>query len=510
MTRNSQLELTRYTGFGGKSYDSVHYANAFRLEAPHHFGMQVARLFTAMNRYDDKILTNLTYAAGKTEIAYSDVYKWTIAGDSYVDFTVVDFVESGNSKPGLGRSTFRIVLDKNWLMEPDIIMGEDNTYGLIELIGTPIPYNNGFIYTCRLQTDDPNAWIDPAQFQIGMTFIKASTSIVTEMNNKRGTDQYSSMMDLQSQIGAFGEEFSITDKLVRMELSAVKRGQDLNNIVSLNNRTSEGYAFAIRQGDKVIPRGAFITMAEARLLERVDMDAEVAMMFGSKSVTIDDTTGRVKKTAPGLRELQKDGHVFTHNGSLTAKTLEDYLYSIFIHRMDMKDRKIKILTGEGGIRLFDQILSEEASAFLTLDTNFIKPTSSPYSSNALQFGSQFTKFIAKNGVEVELIYSPLHDNRMYCKRRHPDNPIYTVDSFRMDILDFGMNEGTDNICAISEWGVDMYAYVSNLVDPKTGVINSGAKVSSLDKGITMAREISRSLWVKDTSRIGAIVYDPEY
>lgn len=510
MNRQSgQLEISYYKNFGGSAWDSIHYADMFRAEAPHHFGMQVSRLFSAKRRYDNKVLTNMTYARGNHMSSTTDVYKWTLAGDSYVDFRIVDFVETGNNYIGKGLSTFRFVADKGWLHEPDVVQFEDNRYSLVEIVGAPVQYGTGWLYTARLQTSDPNEFIDPSQLQIGMTFCKTSTSIVTEMNNKRGTDQYSSMMDLQCQIGAFGEEFSITDKVVRMEMAASKRGQDLNNLIPEEQRTSQGYAFTIRQGDKVIPRGAFITMAEDRLLERVDMDAEVAMVFGTNSNIIDPTTNRVKKTAPGIRQLQKDGHIMYHNGGLTAKMIEDYLHGIFLHRNGMENRKISLVTGEGGIRLFDQILSEEASAFLTLDTNFIKPTTSSFNSNALQFGSQFTKFIAKNGIEVELVYDPVKDDRMYCKRRHPDNPNFTIDSFRMDIMDFGMSDGQNNISSISEDNVDMYAYAANLVDPRTGVISSGARVASLDKGIVMAREISRSIWVKDTSRIGAIVFEPE-
>lgn len=511
MNRQSgQLEISYYKGFGGKDYDSHHYAAAFRSEAPHHFGMQVSKLFSAKNRYDERILTNMTYMSGNFEVIYTDTYKWTLAGDSDVDFTITRFLETGNSTPGKGTATFRIELDKGWLAEPDIIQWEDNRFPGGEIIGAPVMSGSGnWIYTVRLQSSDPNMWIDPAQLQPGMTVIKASTSIVTEMNNKAGTDSYNSQMDLQCQIGAFAEEFSITDKVVRQEIAAVRRGEDLNNVLPKKYRTSEGYAFTIRQGDKVIPRGAFITMAEARLLERIDMDCEWAMHFGTNSTLPDVDTGRIKKTAPGFRELVKDGHTFTHNGSLTAQTLEDYLHDIFLHRVNGEDRKIKISTGEGGMRMFHQILADEANSFLTLDTNYIKPTTSSYNSNSLQFGAQFTKFIANNGIEVELVYDPMKDNRKYCKRRHPDNPAYTIDSFRMDIYDFGSSDGDTNMKMLIEHGIDSYAYVSNMVDPKTGVINTGAKVASFDKGIRMRREKSGSLWVKDTSRIGSIIFEPE-
>ena len=507
--KNGQLQIQYYKGFGGKSFDSIHYANAFRMEAPYHFGMQVSKMFSAMHKYDDKIFTNLTYNRGSYETSPTDVFKWTLSGDSQVDFTIMENLESSNSYPGKGRQEFRVALDKGWISKPAMLQWEDNNMprGIIQ--DDPIEVGGVWYYTVKLETDDPNVWLDPENLKVGKTVCDAGTRIQGEMNQDAAGSYYNSQMDLQSQIGMVAREFNVTDKVVRMEMAARKNNGSLNNI-PLNKRSGEGYAFAIRQDDKIIPGGAFITMAEAKLLEKVDEDIELDMIFGNKYTDIDATTGYVKKSGAGWRQLVQDGHVIDNNGSLTAQQLEDYLHGIFLHRLNTNDRKIKIATGEGGMRMFHQILSDEANSFLTLDTNYIKSTSAAYTNNALAFGAQFTKFVAINGIEVELIYDPMKDNRKHCKISHPDDSKFTRDSFRMDIYDFGTtDQGRSNMCMVMEENVDLYAYTANVVDPVTGVINSGAKVSSFDKGVSMRRERSGGLNIWDTSRIGSIIFEPE-
>ena len=506
MVRNSgQIELSLYEGFGGNSYDSHHYADAFRADRPYDFGMQVSKLFSSCNIYNDKVLTQLTMASGNFKAIDSDVYKWTLAGDDKVAFYVVDEIEDFTTltTPGKGNSEFRIVLDKGWLEQPDVIQLEDNRYPFLEIQGTGQQHGQGWVYIVSLQSSDPTDFVDPALVSIGARVVHAGTSIATEMNDIYGTDQYSSQMDLECQIGAFARKFEVTDKVVRKEIAARKRE-------GKRDMFSSGYAFDIRQGGKVIPRGAFITMAEARLMNAIEMDRELAMTFGKASTKMDITGRYIKRTGPGFRELVKDGHILYHNGSLTPSMLEDFLHNIFLQRIPSESRDIVLDTGEGGMRLFHQILASEANSFLTLDTIRMQQVPGIGGNRGISYGAQFVEFHAINGIRVRLKYNPMKDNHDYCFRKHPDNPLYTVDSFRFDIYDFGSSDGENNMQMVLEDNVESYSYTRGMIDPKTGPIKDGSLVPSFNKGIAFEREMSGGLWVKDTSRIGSIVFEPEY
>ncbi len=108
----------------------------------------------------------------------------------------------------------------------------------------------------------------------------------------------------------------------------------------------------------------------------------------------------------------------------------------------------------------------------------------------------------------------MKDDPMYCGRRHPLNPIYSVDSARMDIYDLGASSNSalpnqSNMAMIKTKGVDEYHWIGGCVDPRTGVINSGALAPTGEKGVVCRYGLSGSLCVWDTSRIASIIYEPE-
>ena len=198
---------------------------------------------------------------------------------------------------------------------------------------------------------------------------------------------------------------------------------------------------------------------------------------------------------------------------LTLEQLENYFMSIFLTRVDEGNRKIVVSTGSLGHKIFDQLISEEVSQFLTLDRYYVQPMAGGSGSNDLQYGYQFKKFISKNGLEVSLQSNPMLDDPFYCPRRYPNNPIYTVDSARMDIMDFGaagssMAPGASNMSMLKEAGVDSYYLVGGVVDPQQGVVTDGSFRQNPMKEVIFRREKSAGLQVWDTSRIGSIILEP--
>lgn len=512
MNQNSPyIQLHYYEGFGGSHFDSVHWARAFRHDAPYNFGMQVSQLFSASTAYSDKVFTNLTMARGNYMEIPNDIYKWTLKGDDTIEYYVTELLYPEGTKLGLGRQKFKIALDKGYLESPSSFMLDDNRYPFLEIIGTPVQKGESYIYEVQLQTENDADWIPTSMVNSNMRLIEASSSVVTEMNQKGAGISFTSQTDLQCQIGAFARKMGITDKFIRKEIYAVQNGQSVDSIPS-DRRLSQGFSFALyNDKGEAIEKGAFLTKAEEMLLNRIEMDRELAMVFGKQSTRIDPETGYLKRTGPGYRELVLDGEVMYHNGSLTLKRMEQYFADIFLRRIPGEQRKIKIATGEGGMRLFHQMINNDASSLLQSATKnlAVKETSSTYNSNSLQYGYQFTKFVGLNGIEVELIYDPMKDNHQYCGRKHPENPKYTIDSFRFDIYDFGSSDGQSNMMMLCEKGVESYAFMSTMVDPRTGVMKNGEKVANFNKGVEFFREMSGALWIKDVSRIGSIIYEPE-
>lgn len=505
---NGRILLQEYAGFGGNRFDSNDLTNFMNYDNPHKFGVMVSKVFTSDHRFYDKPLTALTNAVGNYYVIPNALYTWDLIGDDERLFTVVELVTT-ETRPGFMGRSFEIKLDEGWMREPDIIMGEDNRF-MLRIIGDPIQQGNGWIYKVELQDGDENSYIPVSEISTGKTFMKASTSVSTERNQKYGTGQWGSAFQLQSQVGAYAEEFTVTDRVVREEILARRKG------VASKKETPNmsGYVFGVRQNGKAINGGAFMPFQVADLNERLEMDREIMCVFGKLSTSRDNTEQYIRRTGPGWRQMVQDGWEYIHNGNLTVQDLEDYLMGIFLTRKDEAHRDIVIDTGTLGARMLDQLLSDEAKAFLTVDSHFIRQMGGGENWE-LEYGAQFKHFVAKNGVKVRLKMNAMKDDPKFCRRFYPENNIYTIDSARMDIYDFGESVSSDarggaNMSMIKQDLLDEYHWICGVIDPTTGVMNDGGKTYSPSKELTCRRATSGSVCVWDTKRIGSIIYEPDY
>jgi len=423
MTRRTALTLTEREAMGGSYYDSLAYFRMFKHYKPHNFGVKTAQFFSSKlgEHLVNKKFTYMTLASNNVYNlpgGTSD-YEWSIVGSADVDFRFTELLVATTATPGKGNLEFKIALDRGWLHEPCIIKTEGRNLPLLKIIGHPRQRSaNSWEYTVKLQTSDANSWVPVKYLQPGRTAIDLTTSVSDELNTKYAGDQYGEMFKLQSHIGYYARKVEFSDKAVRAEMAARKSGGKMPSTYSDDHAVGIGYVYQEdlknRNTQKQVTKDVFITMAEARLLERIEADREHMMEFGTLEKTYDNESGRMIKVAPGWRQLVRDGHFLEHNGSLTLNDIYEYLMEIFITRRSFSDRKIIICSGEGGIDFLHRLLAQEAGAFLTVDTHFIRKREdggSGYHDHELEYGSQFSRWKAPNGLIVELMHDPCKDDR---------------------------------------------------------------------------------------------------
>lgn len=531
MERKTALSLVERKSFGGSYHDSFSHAAMFRTYAPHNFGMVTSQLFSSKlgSHLINKKFTYMTVA--KNNVYYlpggTDDYQWNLEGDSEVDFRVTELLESVDATPGKGGLRFKFALDREWLHEPVLLKTEGSNLPFIRIIGHPVQRSaNSFEYEAEIQSGDPNAWIPVDYLLPGRKMIDISTMVSDELNQKYAGDQYGEMFKLQSWVGNFARKCEFSDKFIRTEIAAKKDGKMAKGSgyciggKTYNDAVGVGYVYQKdfkTKDNKTIEKGVFISMIEARLLERIERDREMSMEWGQLQKTVDNDTDRTIKVAPGWRQIVKDGHYKQHNGSLSLSDIYEYLNEIFITRKGFSDRHIKIASGEGGIEFLSRLLAQEANAFTTIDTNFIRARKDGglgYNENELEFGAQFTKWLAPNGIIVEMVHDPIKDDRHLFPEKAPGTN-RTLESFAMDIFDFGATdqkaEGArrqENITCVMQDGVESYFTVSNVYDFNTGAIKDGGNAYSNNKEGGIYREISGSLCVWDVSRVGRLEFVP--
>lgn len=493
MAAQSQLIIKKYDSFGGNFIDSQYLGAAYETGKPYMFENTLNRIFSSTSRFfSGKLVSSLTAGkAGGVKEIDSWIYRWKLQGAEHKAARVVENLEASNPTPGLNNTTFRLKLDLDYFGYPEILLGEDNEYP-IAIVDGPISDGTGSIYICKLQTDRPDLFVPADMLEVGKEFNKGWTSTPSEMNEDFGGQQYSNSFMLESQIGSFGQKYTVTDQAWRDE---GKLGVEFN--------------FTDRMGkEQRVKR--FLPMAEAKMWDELHQSMEVQMVYGKKSTT-PGKNGYFTKTGPGLREQLKDSWIKYYNGNLNVPMLRDYLMDIFFARKNETERAVKAITGTVGSVNFHDALVAVANGFLTVDTKFIREIPSNIQTPYLAYGAQYTRYTGPEGIVIDIMKNSMYDSTEYCGRRHPLYPNRPIDSARLTFLDFaGGSDGSGdgNIMMLKLKDSFRWGYRSGTHTP-TGPVKGG-QVGALKAGYDVFCEGTAGIMIKDVTQCGEVIYDYEY
>lgn len=334
-TTKSQFIIKHYDGFGGNFVDSQYLGAAYDIGKPHVFENTLMKIYSSRSRFfTGKPLLGMTGAKsyGTKEID-TEVFRWYLQGAEEKCARILENIEAGNTTPGINGQTFRIKLDLDYYANPDVLMGEDNDFP-IEIIDGPIQDGAGYIYTVRLQGDDPTVFFPPYMLEPGREFNKVWTSVASEYNERFGTQQYPSSFKLESQVGAFAQKLTVTDKAWRQQ-----------------GRLDVDFLYTDPRTGKEQKVTKFLPMAEAKMNDALYESMEAQYWYGKRQ-TKAGHKGYWIKTGPGLREQMRDGWIEYYNGALTVERLKNYLMDIFFSREDEQNRKVVAMTGTLGSIMF--------------------------------------------------------------------------------------------------------------------------------------------------------------
>jgi len=360
----NQFVIKKFDGGGAPNFvDSQYLGSLLETGKAHMFEKLYMKLFSARQRFiQHKPLIGGTGAkdgsiAGGTLEIESDLFRWKLYGADYRYGIITENLEAGNLTPGINNSQFKLKLDLDYLHAPDIISLEDPQYQ-IAIVDGPISEDVGNIYICRLVTDNPSAFIDPALLEQGRKVSKVSSAVGTELNTIGSSSRpFPGYLMLENQLGRFASTMTVTDEAWRTD-----------GMITIP------FSYTTKEGKRQTT-SKFLPLAEARLVESHYMDMEYAMMYGQRS-TRQDKNGYVLRTGSGLRQQLKDSWNKTTNGFYTEDMLTEYLMDIFFSRVDEADRKQIAYTGTVGSIQLHKLLAARAQSLLTVDSHWIKQVGS--------------------------------------------------------------------------------------------------------------------------------------
>ncbi len=461
----------------------LNHLGAALIAKPAVFESKMNQLFTA-HRYSDNPLTSNLVGLGKEETIGSSQWEWELKGANTRPLVTVARSEpSGNLTPGKGKQPFLITLDEPWYVPGDIIFpGTSNKKYQCRIQEEIRKTGTSATYLVRLMSDDDNAFvpthlIDPGQ-QWGKLY-----SQYEEAAEQSGSTQYSMPLDLTNRMGRYRKKYKVT-------------GDAADEVLAVKIQDSNGAW-----------HDSWVKYAEVEYWQQWYRELERGFWYSRSTDSVLGANGRPILSGPGLQEMLEDGHVHRYS-HLSAKMIEEYLMDIFYSRVKPgQKRKIKGFTGEYGMLQFHRAIQSwaEKTGFIQIVQDLtMSKTSSPYSSNALQGGYQFTKYVMANGAELELIHNPLYDDREINFEIDPVSG-FPIESQRITFLDFSGEGAKSNIRIVNKKNGYKLGYVGGLSNPYGP--NKGGLMSHSGNYYEMHVEKQVGLHMEDASRCGELILD---
>jgi hypothetical protein len=158
-----------------------------------------------------------------------------------------------------------------------------------------------------------------------------------------------------------------------------------------------------------------------------------------------------------------------------------------------------------GMKEFDRILKEKASAYQLIDTKFVTG-----SGQELTLGGQFTTYKMLNGIELTLKHCPAYDNVVDNRLLHPIS-LKPLESYRFTFVDFGDRDGEPNIVkmVMKDRALVMW-HVAGSVAPGSGHAKSISTLRSNGKdGCDCFILGEQGIMLKDPTTCGELILDAE-
>ena len=448
---------------------------------PAQFEGKMAQLFSSKDYFSDNSLTSSLIASGREREIGSNEWEWGLKGASTKPLVVLEDL-SGTHGSGAGRTNFKLKLSENWFVPGDVIHpGSSNKKYQCRVQEQPVRQGTGWLYTVRLMDDSVTASV-PTTYQTPGTQWAKLFSMYEEASEQSGSTQYALPITLKNRLTRMRKKYRVT-------------GDAANEVLAVAIPDSKGGMHK-----------SWIKYAEIEYWQQWYRELERSYWYARSTDTVLGANGRPVYNGPGIQEQLEDSHKEQYS-HLTAELIEEYLMDIFYSRVKPgSQRHIKAFTGEYGMLLFHRAVNDwmQKSGFVKIVEDFsVNQTKSPYHENAWQAGYQFTKYSMANGSTLELIHSPIYDDRSVNFEIDPLTG-YPVESMRFTFLDFS-GEGKDsNITKVKKKGGMSLIYVGGMASP-FGPVTGNSLASHAGDYYEMHVKDQCGIHIEDVSRCGELI-----
>ena len=437
MAQTESRFVTRRMAWQDGNFTEMNHLGAALIAKPEVFSGKMQRIFSSY-LYSDNSLSALLSETGREQTIDKSEWEWMLRGAS--TRPLVYYGTAATGTVGTYGALFDLPLDEKFYKAGDILTPGNPLYQ-VRVQRDPVPAGLGYLYKVTYMTTDETAAFPLRFLQPGVKWAKLYSQY-EEGSEQSGSLQLALPMYLKNRMSRLRKQYMVT-------------GDASMEVLSVQIQDSTGKM-----------QNSWMRYTEAEFWMQYYKEQERSIWYSRDTDSIQGSTGRPLRTGAGIEQQLEESH--RHGYSvLTANLIEEFVTDIFYSRVAPGGaRKLKAFTGEWGMIQFSRAIASkyQNNGFVTVDSNFIQSASSPYHTNALSYGYQFTRYKMSNGAELELIHNPLYDDRTI----HFDiDPItgYPYESMKYTFMDLSGEGAASNVRLLKKKNAMSLVYVCGLASP---------------------------------------------
>lgn len=385
----------------GKLTDSNH-LESFHSTEPADYDKKIISIYTQSSLYSNDFLDMINKSTPYHIDNNSDAWKWKIQVP-YKFPKIIDVPTStaNLTKPGIDGQEFQLILDTNEFSKNAILSIGTRQYGpRVYVVKDPQPWNNGFLYTFTLVSDNPIVdFIDSKFLTIGVELELVDAAIGEFDQDLLGLPRLGEEITMFESLGsAYGFEHAITSWADDRTLKDAS-GKPLDILVYAPSKRNQ---LPLTKND--IRWEPFVEF----WMRKSMLELKVKRMIWARPGTVKTGGSRqeVKRTSAGVyHRMRNNGNLVQYNrGEFSANLIRTVFGDLFYRRVDVKDRRVKMYTNEAGFDVFQTALKDDA---LNSGLTFVADSGDRFMQGKGQnitYNFAFDSMITRETGKVELIH----------------------------------------------------------------------------------------------------------
>lgn len=392
-------------------------------------------------------------------------YQWWLADREDKSIPLVAWGDStltAVTYPGKGGASFYIKFAEDYFGPQTVIASDKKEVFQLQIVGDPISSDvSGTVYEVRLYTNDPDLFIPPAELYTGSRWVEMYNSVEYTMSKRAGKIHHAA-------------PFKMENDMSTIRLDATVPGD------MIDQGKNAPLAFSWKDAQTGVTQTSWLGKLEWDYLKQFRLQRTNLIYYGKSLKKADGTFGLKGESGFSIRagyglydQIAPSNVHFYDSTSFDIDYFIDVIMAMTVGKFPEDQRRIVVMTGAYGARLIHEGIVRKAGTIgqATTSTNgYIRSNGQIQASGGkLTFTSgQYIKYIDMLGIELEVMIDPMKDDLILNTMDHPVKG--KVNSYIMDIWDFGTDKGKPNIQLVKPKGTmqtGLYKYVPGLRCPYT-------------------------------------------